>query len=54
MLGFFFAIFCMFSAFLGCLHSSLFFSSIFSDLGSIFGGLGRVLGGFGDDFSKIF
>ncbi len=54
MLGLFFAIFRIFSGFLGCLHSCWFFSSIFLDFYSIFQGLGRVLGGFGVDFSTIF
>ena len=53
MLGLFFAIFRIFFGFLGCLHSSRFFLSIFLDLYSIFQGLGRVLGGFGVDFSTI-
>ena len=56
--GLFFAIFRIFSAFVGCLDSCwFFFSFISSDFFLIFErfgeGFGRILGGFGKDFGKL-
>ena len=53
MLGLFFAIFRIFSGFLGCLHSCWFLIDFFGfllDFGGFGEGLGKILGRFFDDF----